>query len=170
MFGRSTSQPEHLGPDPDCVPILQFLGMNLERVQSSTSQFLLNQKEYIIEVLAKFEPSLQPKTRTTPGNQESFATRPTTSSPTEAEHAEYMESLQVLTQDEIIEFDALEKMNTKLHYNSEQNLINLPAIVGCLNWIKIANPNRHCVGNSRAASLITHDPDTCFIRVKHICH
>ena len=25
-----TSTPEHLGPDPDCVPILRFLGMNLE--------------------------------------------------------------------------------------------------------------------------------------------
>ena len=27
-----TSAREHLGPDPDCVPILRFLGMNLERV------------------------------------------------------------------------------------------------------------------------------------------
>ena len=25
-----TSQPEHLGPDADCVPVLRFLGMNLE--------------------------------------------------------------------------------------------------------------------------------------------
>ena len=29
-----TSQPEHLGPDPDCVPVLRFLGMNLERVDA----------------------------------------------------------------------------------------------------------------------------------------
>ena len=29
-----TSQPEHLGPDPDCVPILRFLGLNLERVDA----------------------------------------------------------------------------------------------------------------------------------------
>ena len=41
-----TSAPEHLGPDPDCVPILRFLGMNLERVdedrsKSSTCQFVL---------------------------------------------------------------------------------------------------------------------------------
>ena len=27
-----TSTPEHLGPDPDCAPILRFLGMNLEGV------------------------------------------------------------------------------------------------------------------------------------------
>ena len=26
-----TSTPEHLGPDPDCVPVLRFLGMSLER-------------------------------------------------------------------------------------------------------------------------------------------
>ena len=29
-----TSQPEHLGPDADCVPVLRFLGMNLERVDA----------------------------------------------------------------------------------------------------------------------------------------
>ena len=72
-----------------------------------------------------------------PGNQESFATRPTTSNLTEAEHAEYLASLEALMQDEIVEIDAIEKKNIKLHYNSEQNLINLPAIVGCLNWIAL---------------------------------
>ena len=125
--------------------------------------------EYIIEVLMKFEPSLQLKTRTTPGNQESFATRPTTSIPTYAENAEYMKSLQALLQDEIVEIDAAEKKNTKLHYNSEQNLINLPAIVGCQNWIALCTRPDIAWATSRAASLITHDPDTCFIRVKHIC-
>ena len=29
-----TSTPEHLGPDTDCVPVLRFLGMNLERVDA----------------------------------------------------------------------------------------------------------------------------------------
>ena len=66
------SQPEHLGPDPDCVPVLRFLGMNLERVDAERSteldlpvgSILLNQMEYIIEVVMKFEPSLQLKTRT----------------------------------------------------------------------------------------------------------
>ena len=96
--------------------------------------------EYIIEVLMKFEPSLQLKTRTTPGNRESFATRPTTVIPTDEEYAEHLASLQDLVQREIVEIDALETKNTKLHYNSEQNLINLPAIVGCLNWI--ANQTR----------------------------
>ena len=136
-----TSQPEHLGPDADCVPVLRFLGLNLERVDAVRSEelnppvgsILLNQMEYIIEVLMKFELSLQLKTRTTPGNQESFATRPTTSDPTDAEYVEYMTSLQALLQDEIVEIDAVEKKSTKLHYNSEQDLINLPAIVGCLN-------------------------------------
>ena len=32
-----TSQPEHLGPDADCVPVLRFLGMNLERVDAVRS-------------------------------------------------------------------------------------------------------------------------------------
>ena len=83
-----TSAPEHLGPDADCVPVLRFLGMNLERVDAEKSEelglpvgtVLLNQMEYIIEVLMKFEPSLQLKTRTTPGNQESFANQASTSS------------------------------------------------------------------------------------------
>ena len=35
-----TSAPEHLGPDPDCVPILRFLGMNLERVDEERSEEL----------------------------------------------------------------------------------------------------------------------------------
>ena len=75
-----TSTPEHLGPDTDCVPILRFLGMNLERVNEERSEelglpvgsILRSQMEYVIEVLMRFEPSLQLKTRTTPGNQESF--------------------------------------------------------------------------------------------------
>ena len=62
-----TSAPEHLGPDTDCVPVLRFLGMNLERVNAEKSEelglpvgsVLLNQMEYIIEALMKFEPSLQ---------------------------------------------------------------------------------------------------------------
>ena len=140
-----TSHPEHPGPDPDCVPVLQFPGLNLERVDAEQSaelslpmgSILLNQMENIIEVLVKFEPSLQLKTRTTPGNQESFATRPTTSTPTEKEQAEYLASLQALMQDEIVEIDAIQKQNTKLHYRSEQNVINLHAIVGCLNWIAL---------------------------------
>ena len=33
-----TSAPEHLGPDSDCVPILRFLGMNLERVNEERLQ------------------------------------------------------------------------------------------------------------------------------------
>ena len=74
--------------------------------------------EYIIEVLMKFEPSLQLKTCMTPGNQESFATRHVTSTPTDAEFPEYMQSLQVLVQDGIIEAK-VEKKNTKLHQNSE---------------------------------------------------
>ena len=114
-----TSQPEHLGPDPDCVPILRYLGINLERVAAERStelnllvvSILLSQTEYIIEVLMKLEPSLQLKTRTTPDNQESFATRPTTSCPTEEENAEYLASLQALVQEEIVEIDALEKQH-----------------------------------------------------------
>ena len=45
--------------------------------------------------------------------------RPTTSNPTDADYVESMMALQVLLQDEIIEIDAAEKKNTKLHYNSE---------------------------------------------------
>ena len=130
---------------------------------------LLSLMEYIIEVLMKFEPSLQLKTRTTPGNHESFPTRPTSSNPTDAEYVEYMTALQSLLQDEIVEINAVEKKNTKLHYSSEQNLINLPAIVGCLNWIALRTRPDIAWATSRAASLITHDSDTCFICVKHIC-
>ena len=48
-----TSQPEYLGRDPDCVPVLRFLGMNLERINADRSaeldlpegSILLNQME-----------------------------------------------------------------------------------------------------------------------------
>ena len=150
-----TSQPEHLGPDPDCVPVLRLLGMNLERVNAERSAelelpvglILVNQMEYIVEVLMKFEPSLQLKTRTTPGNQESFATRPTTKTPTDAEQAEYLASLQALQQDDVVEIDAAQKQNIKLHYNSEQNVINYT----CHCWLpeldSIENQTRHSMGN-----------------------
>ena len=52
-----TSAPEHLGPDPHCVPILRLGGMNLERVNEERSEelslpvgsILLGQMEYVIE-------------------------------------------------------------------------------------------------------------------------
>ena len=132
-----TSTPEHLGPDPDCVPVLRFLGMNLERVDADRSAelelpvgtILPNQMEYIIEVLMKFEPSLQLKVRTTPGNQESFATKNVTFQSTDEAIQEYLQSLQALVQDEIIEADKVKKENPRLHYNSDQSPSNLPAIV-----------------------------------------
>ena len=151
-----TSTPEHPGPDPDCVPVLRFLGVNLERVDADKSAelelpvgtILLNQMEYIIEVLMKFEPSLQlsVKARTTPGSQESFASKNATLLSTDEAIQEYLHSLQALVQDEIIEADKVKKTNPKLHYNSDQVPVNLPAIVGCLNWIASANQTRYCMG------------------------
>ena len=41
--------------------------------------------------------------------------------------------------------------------------------MGCLNWIALRTRPDIAWATSRAASLITHDPDLCFIRVKHIC-
>ena len=168
-----TSAPEHLGPDPDCVPILRFLGMNLERVNEEKSEelglpvgsVLLNQMEYGIEVLMKFEPSLQLKTRTTPGNQESFASKQVHHVSTEQALQEYVESLQALADEDIIEADKVKTTSTKLHYNSDQVPTNLPAIVRCLNWITLRTRPDIAWATSRAASLINHDPDTCFIRL-----
>ena len=117
----------------------------------------------------KFEPSLQLKVRTTPGKQEAFATKNVTFISTDAAIQEYDQSLQALMQDEIIEVDKVKKENPKLHYNSDQAPINLPAIVGCLNWIAFRTRPDIAWATSRATSLIIHDPDTCFIRVKHIC-
>ena len=152
--------------------------MNLERVNKERSvelslpegPILVNQMEYIVEVLMKFESILQLKTRTTPGNQESFTTKPKSvpKQPAEAEQAEYFEALQALIQDEIVEIDAAQK-SPKLHYKSGQNVINLPAIVGCLNWIALRTCPDIAWATSCATSLITHDPDTCFTHVKHIC-
>ena len=78
--------------------------MNLERVDADRSielelpmgTILLNQMEYIIEVLMKFEPSLQLKVRTTPGNQESFVTKNATLQSTDEAICEYLQSLQAL--------------------------------------------------------------------------
>ena len=127
--------------------------MNLERVDIEGSlrsaelclpegSILVSQMECIVEVLMKFEPSLQLKTRTTPGNQESFATKPTSvpKPSAEADQAEYLASLQALIQDEIVEINAAQE-NPKLHYNSEQNVINLPSRL--LELDSIENPSRH---------------------------
>ena len=171
-----TSAPEHLGPDSDCVPILRFWGMNLERVNEERSEelslpvgsILLSQMEYVIEVLMKFEPSLQLKTRTTPGNQESFVSTSAHAANDQAVQ-DYWQSLQILAVENIVEADKAKTTSPKLHYNSDQVAINLPAIVGCLNWIALRTRPDIAWATSRAASLITHDPDLCFIRVKHIC-
>ena len=55
----------------------------------------------------KFEPSLQLKVRTTPGNQESFASTQANHFSTDAAIHEYLQSLQALVQDEIIEADEI---------------------------------------------------------------
>ena len=118
----------------------------------------------------QFEPSLQLKTRTTPGNQASFATRAkSTSRPATAEeHAAYPEALHTLFLDDIVEIDVVQK-TPNVHYNSEPQVINLPANVGCLNWIVLRTRPDLAWATSRAANLITHDPDICFIRLEHIC-
>ena len=83
--------------------------------------------------------------------------------------AEHLASLNALIADDVIDADAASKSSPKLHYNSDQVVINLPAIVGCLNWIALRSRPDIAWATSRAASLITRDPDLCFIRVKHVC-
>ena len=67
-----------------------------------------------------------------------------------------------------IETDAAQK-TSNVHYNSESHVINLPATVGYLNWTALRTRPDIAWATSRATSLIIHDPDTCFTRVKHIC-
>ena len=114
--------------------------------------------EYITEVLMKFEPSLQLKVRTTPGNQESFPSKQADHVSTDAAIHENIQALQALVQDQIIAADKVKTVP-----------VNLPAIVGCLNSIALRTRSDIAWATSRATSLITHDPDTCFICVKHIC-
>ena len=138
-----TSAPEHLGPDPDCVPVLRFLGMNLERVNEEKSEelglpvgsVLLSQMEHVIEVLMKFEPSLQLKTRTTPGNQESFASKHAHHLSTDQAIQEYIGSLQALAADDIIEADKVKTTSPKLHSQLD-----------CT-----SNQTRHCMGNKSSS-------------------
>ena len=138
--------------------------MNLERVNEERSEeldmpvssILLSQMEYVLDVLMKLEPSLQLKTRTTPGNQESFASLSSQMSHDQAV-AEHLESLHALIADDVIDAEAAVKASPKLHYNSDQVVINLPAIVGCLNWIALRSRPDIAWATSRAASLITHD-------------
>ena len=83
--------------------------------------------------------------------------------------AEYLDSLQMLIAEDIIDAEVAAKSSPKLHFNSDQVVINLPAIVGCLNWIALRSRPDIAWATSRAASLITQDADLCFVRVKHIC-
>ena len=111
--------------------------------------------EYVIEVLMKFEPSLQLKTRTTPGNQESFVSTAAHSND-DAIH-EYLQSLHALAFNNVIEADKLKKFKKsipKLHFNSDQVPINLPALVRCLNRIALRTRPDIAWATSRAASLI----------------
>ena len=55
-----TSAPEHLGPDSDCVPILRFLGMNLERVNEERSEELKDAVAQAVTVETEVdEPEIQ---------------------------------------------------------------------------------------------------------------
>ena len=83
--------------------------------------------------------------------------------------AEHTESLNALVADDVIDADFAATASPKLHYNSDQVVINLPAIVGCLNWVALRSRPDIAWATSRAASLVTRDPDLCFLRVKHIC-
>ena len=88
-------------------------------------------------------------------------TEPVPKTPTEADLADYLVSHQALKQVEIVEINAVQKKNPKLHYDSEQNVINLLVLVGCLSWIALKTRPDIAWATSRAASLIIHDPDTC---------
>ena len=150
-----------------CTLLILWL-RSLSQMDLPVGSILLSPMEYVIEVLMKFEPSLQLKTRTTPGNQESFASTPAHVDDEQAAQ-EYLQSLQALAVHDLIEVDKDKTNSPKLHYNSDQVAINLPAIVGCLKGIALRTRPDIAWATSRAASLITHDPDLCFIRVKHIC-
>ena len=102
--------------------------------------------EYIVDVLMKLETSLQLKTRTTPGNQGSFATKPKSVPKQRAaeEQPEYLDALHALIQDDIVE--AVDSWMPELD--------------------SIENTPRHCVGDRPRSS---QHIDTCFTHVKHIC-
>ena len=99
----------------------------------------------------KFEPSLQLKVRTTPGNQEAFATKHANLLSTDEAIQEYLQTLQALVQDEIIEADKVKKVSPKLHYNSDKVSVNLPAIVGSSELDFLAHQTRHCMGNQSSS-------------------
>ena len=153
---------EHLGPDPDCVPVLRFLGMNLERVNKDRSaelslpegSILVNQMQYTVEVFMKFEPSLQLKTSRQSGEL-GDTTQTYPKAARRRRQAEFLDALHALMQDDVVEIDTAQK-SPKLHYNSAQNVINLPAIVGCLNWIAWRTRADIAWATSRAASLTIH--------------
>ena len=100
--------------------------MNLERVNGERSKeldvpvgsILLSQMEYVLDVLMKFEPSLQLKTRTTPGNQESFVS-PSPQMSHDQAVSEHLESLHALIADDVIDADKAATASPKLHYNSD---------------------------------------------------
>ena len=94
--------------------------MNFERVNEERTEelnlpvgsILLSQMEYVIEVLMKFEPSLQLKTCTTPGNQESFA-RTLAHVDDEQAVQECLQSLQALAVHDLIEVDKAKTSSPK---------------------------------------------------------
>ena len=170
--------------DPDCVPVLRFLGRNLERVNKSRSQELELQSWSSIGIHRRGPDKVRTQSategRTIPGNrkshpanQESFATLPgflIKGHLLLREQTAYWEALHELFFEDMVDSNDT-KFTPVMHYNSESqsNAINLLAIVRCLNWSALRTRPDIAWATSRAASMITHDPGTSFTRVKYSC-
>ena len=68
-----------------------------------------------------------------------------------------------------ISLRSMQPRTAQMFTTTQSSVINLPAIVGRLNWIALRTRPDIAWATSRATSLIRHDPYACFTRVKHIC-
>ena len=128
---------------------------------------LLNQMEYAIEVLMKFDPSFQLKTRTIPWSQASFASKQAHHVSSEQALQKYVESFQALANEDIIEANKLKMTNPKLRYNSDQVPINFPSIVGCLT-LCMANYQSNQFDHSWPGHLLHSNEAHMSISTSHI--
>eukprot|EP00971_Amphidinium_carterae_P291477 5786409-Amphidinium_carterae.3 len=139
----NTGQVEDAGPqDPNTI---RFLGLNLDYIskkQSSSDQteggVTINQLEYVVETLEKFEGQFQLRTRTSAGDSDSFGKTP-----------------------------ELPAQANEEHEHAVKQGLNLAGVAGSLNWLALRSRPDIAWAVSRASRLVTKQPSVAVHRFKH---
>eukprot|EP00971_Amphidinium_carterae_P041633 817723-Amphidinium_carterae.1 len=126
--------------------LIRFLGLNLEvvTVKNATRELpagtvIINQLEYVAEVLAKLDDQFMLKSRNSAGDAETFGMTQQSTQQMQADYAA-----------------------------STKKGLNLAAVAGSLNWVALRSRPDISWAVSRAARLVSRNPALAFYRFRHI--